>query len=608
VEAATFAANAPIELRYVGPEALERLRAIEDPVVRARAVADASRINALSSIMEAGSGHIGTSFSVMDLLSWLHLEVLSGDDVCFSSKGHDAPAVYAVLAAVGKLDFDKLHRLRRIDGLPGHPDISAVPELPTNTGSLGMGISKAKGFARAARLQGARRRVFVICGDGELQEGQFWESLGQAANEDFGEITAIVDHNKIQSDTWVSEVSDLGDLEAKVRAFGWAVARCDGNDLQAVSETLGRLLEDERPKLLIADTVKGRGVAAFEPRDFERSGTALYKFHSGAPAPELYAEALAEIAGRLGDVPLTEGQAPRRVAPAAPQKLVAAYGEALAAAAEREPRLVALDADLYLDCGLIPFRERFPERFVECGIAEQDMVSQAGALALGGMLPAVHSFACFLTPRANEQVFNNATERTKVIYGGFLAGIVPGGPGHSHQSIRDIALMGSVPGMACLEPATEAEARRCVEWAVQEAEGPVYLRFVSVPWELGFEPPDATLEPGRGTVVRSDGDVVLVCTGPVLASQAHAVENAALVLLPWLRDIDGEWLADVAGGRRIVVLDNHWVRGGQGDAVRAALGDAPVEIIGIDRVPECGTNEEVLRAHGLDAASLRQRI
>jgi transketolase len=129
-----------------------------------------------------------------------------------------------------------------------------------------------------------------------------------------------------------------------------------------------------------------------------------------------------------------------------------------------------------------------------------------------------------------------------------------------------------------------------------------------VPWELGFEPPDATLEPGRGTVVRSDGDVVLVCTGPVLASQAHAVENAALVLLPWLRDIDGEWLADVAGGRRIVVLDNHWVRGGQGDAVRAALGDAPVEIIGIDRVPECGTNEEVLRAHGLDAASLRQRI
>jgi transketolase len=609
MEAAAFASGAAIELRYVGPDALGRLRAIEDPAARAAAFADACRINALSSIMEAGSGHIGTSFSVMDVLAWLHLEVLRDDDVCFSSKGHDAPAMYAVLAAMGKLDFELLHRLRRLEGLPGHPDIAAVDVLPTNTGSLGMGVSKAKGLARAARFKGKRRRVFVICGDGELQEGQFWESLGQAANEGFGEICVIVDHNKIQSDTWVAEVSDLGDLEAKVRAFGWAVARCDGNEVGAVGETLSALLDRSEPKLLIADTVKGRGATVFEPNDLPHSGSALYAFHSGAPAPDQYAAAMAEIAGRLGDVPLSDARAPRRPAPAAPQKLVAAYGEALAGAAEREARLVVLDADLYLDCGLIPFRQRFPERFVECGIAEQDMVSQAGALALGGMLPAVHSFASFLTPRANEQVFNNATERSKVIYAGMLAGIVPGGPGHSHQSIRDIALMGCVPGMACLEPATEEEARRCVEWAVFEADGPVYLRFVSVPWELGFGPPPGEpLVRGRGTVVRTEGDIVVVCTGPVLASQAYALGDSALVLLPWLRDIDGPWLADLAAGRRIVVLDNHWVRGGQGDAVRAALPGEHVDVIGIDRVPECGSNEEVLRAHGLDAVSLRERL
>ena len=152
--------------------------------------------------------------------------------------------------------------------------------------------------------------------------------------------------------------------------------------------------------------------------------------------------------------------------------------------------------------------------------------------------------------------------------------------------------------MACLEPATDAEARRCVEWAVHEADGPVYLRFVSVPWELGFEPPVAgPLERGRGTVVREEGAVVIVCTGPVLASQAHAVEDAALVLLPWLRDVDGDWLGEVAAGRRIVVLDNHWVRGGQGDAVRAALPGEHVDVFGIERVPECGSNDEVLRAH-----------
>src|SRR3954451_20607881 len=148
MEAASFAAHAPVRLRYVPPSALARLRG------DVGAFADACRINALSSIMEAGSGHVGTSFSVMEILSLLHLEVLRDDDVAFSSKGHDAPAVYAVLAGVGKLEFALLHRLRRLDGLPGHPDIAAVPAVHTNTGSLGMGISKAKGFARAARLLG----------------------------------------------------------------------------------------------------------------------------------------------------------------------------------------------------------------------------------------------------------------------------------------------------------------------------------------------------------------------------------------------------------------------------------------------------------------------
>ncbi|WP_053225807.1 1-deoxy-D-xylulose-5-phosphate synthase N-terminal domain-containing protein [Solirubrobacter soli] len=614
MEAATFAANAPIALTYVPPAELARIRETRDPVTRAAALADANRINALSSIMEAGSGHIGTSFSVADILAWLHLEVLTGDDVCFSSKGHDAPAVYAALASVGKLDFELLHKLRKGDGLPGHPDIHATPQVFTNTGSLGMGVSKAKGFARAARLDGGRRRVFVITGDGELQEGQFWESLSQAANEDFGEITVIVDHNKIQSDTWVEHVNDLGDLEAKGRAFGWAVARCDGNDMAALSSTLTELLEDLRPKLLIADTVKGAGAEIFTPHALEKSGTALYAYHSGAPSEELYGIAIAELVGKLADTlgrdpELEAGEAPRRVAPQTPQKLVDAYGSALKSAADRREDIVALDADLYLDCGLIPFRGAHPGRFVECGIAEMDMVSQAGALALGGKLPVVHSFACFLTPRANEQIYNNASEGTKVIYGGFLAGIVPGGPGHSHQSVRDIALMGSVPGMTCLEPFSMSEAARCVEYAVDEATGPVYLRFVSVPWELGFEPPEAApLQRGRGTVLRADGDVVLVTTGPVLVSQAYNVSEVALVALPWLRDVDGAWLAEIAGGRRVVVLDNHVLSGGQGDAVRAALPGHAVEVFGIDRVPAGGTNDEVLRAHGLDTHSLRERL
>jgi transketolase len=617
MEAATTTRQASTRLRYVAPSELAAIRAIDDPIVRAAAFADACRVNALSAIMEAGSGHIGTSFSVLDVLSWLHLSVLSGDDLCFSSKGHDAPATYAVLAGTGKLEFGLLHRLRRLDGLPGHPDIAAAPALVTNTGSLGMGISKAKGLARAARLAGVRRRVFVITGDGELQEGQFWESLTQAANEGFGELTAIVDHNKLQSDTWVEFVNDLGDLEAKVAAFGWVTARCDGNDVTQIAAALDGLLKgaSDQPKLLIADTVKGAGARVFEPTELERSGTALYPFHSGAPAPELYKEALAELLERLcerlgREATLEDAVTAPRPAPAQPQRLVPAYGDALAAAGEREPRLVAFDADLYLDTGLIPFRDRFPERFVECGIAEQDMASQAGGLARAGLLPAVHSFACFLAPRANEQIFNNATERSHIVYTGSLAGIVPGGPGHSHQSVRDIALMSSVPGMVCLEPATEHEVGLCVDWAVHAASGPVYIRLVSVPRELGFRPPEPQrLEVGRGTVVRDGDRVLVVCAGPVLLSQAwtaaERVGDVGIVSLPWLSEVDGAWLAAVAGSRPIVCLDNHLVDCGQGAAVLAALTRAGhagrVILHGVTEIPVCGRDDEVLAHHRLDA-------
>ena len=612
----------------VDPAEYERIRALEaDPVRRAQLFADAARLDVLGMVQLAGSGHLGTCFSVMDVLAWLHLEVLGDDDICFSSKGHDVPALYAVLVGLGRIDPGRRRWLRRVGGLAGHPDIASTPELATNTGSLGMGISKAKGLLRSRRLTERQGRVFVILGDGELQEGQIWESLGQAANDRLGDMVAIVDRNQLQSDTWVDLVSDLGDLEAKFAAFGWAVGRCDGNEIAAVAAELDRLLggDPPRPKVLIADTTKGAGARVFEPDDLERSPTALYRFHSGAPSAQDADAARREIVERtdgrraaLGLEPITlvPTEPPPRPAPAVgtePVRLVAAYGHALAEAAARDPRVVALSGDLVLDTGLVELRTATPGQFVECGIAEQDMVSQAGGLALGGHRPFVHSFASFLTARANEQIFNNATEQTRIVYVGSLAGLVPGGPGHSHQSVRDIALLGSVPGMAVLEPATDDEAAAAVEWALEEAPGPVYLRLVSVPWPLGFDPPAVDrLHPGRGRVVRDDGPAMVVCTGPVLASQAWAAADlaggAAVVLLPWLRGIDGTWLGEVAGDRPIVVVDNHLVDGGQGAAVRAAVPDRLVHVHGVEGVPACGTNEEVLTHHGLDAASIAERL
>jgi transketolase len=610
-----------------------RVRPLDaEPVARAEAFADACRLNALYMIARAGSGHVGTSFSCMDVLSWLHIEVLGERDRYFSSKGHDAPALYAVLIGLGRLDFDLLHRLRRLGGLPGHPDLSATPEILTNTGSLGMGISKAKGFALADRAAGRESDVYVLTGDGELQEGQFWESLGSAANLGLDRITAIVDHNKIQSDTWVSQVSDLGDLEAKVRAFGWAVARCDGNDIGDFSRTLGELRErsPDRPRLVVADTRKGAGVSFMEPSDLPVEPTSLYGFHSGAPSSEEYERAVGELTARLSArvkalgapaVELEAAEEPARPAPpASAQRLVAAYGQALATVAERDQRIVALDADLVLDTGLIPFRERFGDRFYECGIAEQDMVSAAGAMALAGLVPFVHSFACFLTTRPNEQIYNNATEGTKVVYVGSLAGLVPAGPGHSHQSVRDVSAMGAMPGMALVEPCSEEQVRQVVEWAASEAEGPVYIRLVTVPWPLGFVFDPEPLAVGRGQVVRHGEDGTFVAAGPVMLSRAwEAAEllatdgiEYAVVALPWLRGIDGEWLAEIAADRPIVCLDNHYVDGGQGDAVLRAVAEAGSGArairVGVESVPECGENDAVLHAHGLDAISIADRV
>src|SRR5262245_47599597 len=417
--------------------------ATADPIARAELLADVCRLNTLYMIMNAGSGHIGSSFSSTDLITWLWTEELndansgaSGADTYFSSKGHDAPALYALPIALGKIEFDRLHRLRRLGGLPGHPDVESTPFIATNTGSLGMGVSKAYGMARAHRFTGRGGRIVLMTGDGELQEGQIWESLQPAANEGLADIIAIVDHNKLQSDSAVSAVSDLGPIEDKFRAFGWAVIRVDGHDFAAILQAFTEMATiTDRPKVLIADTIKGRGVSFMEGL---ACGDATYHFHAGAPSLKDYLAAVDEISSRVNGAlvalkqpPLSVNRAPlpTRIAPAKPEKLVLAYGDELLQTARTRKDIVVLDGDLLSDCGIEAFKAELPERFIECGIAEQHMVSAAGGMALEGILPVVHSFACFLSTRANEHIYNNATEQKKVIYAAKLSRRRQGGTG-----------------------------------------------------------------------------------------------------------------------------------------------------------------------------------
>jgi transketolase len=619
------------DLLYIPALELKRVRELDVPgLLCTELFADLCRINVLYMIAKAGSGHIGSSFSSLDIVSHLFLNELpieagadpsTARDMYFSSKGHDAPGYYAVLIGLGLLDFDLLHRLRRVGGLPGHPDIS-IPGVETNTGSLGMGISKAKGIALANRLRGQRGRIYVLTGDGELQEGQLWESLGSAANLGLSEITAIVDHNKLQSDTFVSEVNALGDLESKFRSFGWNVERCDGHDLRAA----------DRPSVILADTIKGKGVSFMEHTQL--CPGELYPFHSGAPSIQEYEKAVQELIEKVNRRLETVGAERLRILRTArtpvttaekPQRLIGAYSEALLEQGKQHPELVVLDADLLLDCGLIPFRDAFPDRFFECGIAEQDMVSQASGMALRGLLPVVHSFACFLAARPNEQIYNAATERTRIIYVGSLAGLLPGGTGHSHQSVRDISALAAVPGLVLIEPATEAETIMALDFAVNGTPESVYLRLVSIPCAIPFElPAGYRLEPGQGVAISEGKDAILFGYGPVLLSEVcvasrrlakqHGI-GLKVINLPWLNRIDPTWLQEeVRGYRHIFTLDNHYIIGGQGDAISSELArldlgsSVRVTRFGVEAIPECGTNTEVLRAHRLDAENLVERI
>jgi transketolase len=607
-------------------------------------IADLCRLNALTAVKRAGSGHLGSSFSAMDIVVFLlyeHLNTLRlgfdhpDRDVYFSSKGHDVPGLYAVLHSLGVVPTEKLLRLRRLDGLDGHPNVR-VPGVEANSGSLGMGISKARGIAWAKRRLGRGGRVVVMVGDGELQEGQNFEALQGAAHDRLSGLTVVVDRNELQSDKPTEEILALGDIEAKLAAFGWHVTSCDGHDF----EDLRRAFADAegnngRPQAIVARTIKGRGVSFMEHPVALRAAGGTYRWHAGAPDDESFERAREDLLSRIGPVELEpvpplddelpapaleaepESGAGTR-APAAREYVVEAYGEALVELAGRNPSLVVLDADLASDCRVRGFEEAHPERFLECGIAEQDMVSVAGGLARHGLLPVVNSFASFLASRANEQIYNNASEGSKVVYGMHYAGLIPAGPGMSHQSLRDVSLLAALPNMTIVQPANGEETKALVAWAVEGAEGNVAIRLAIGPSPRHIAlPDDYALAPGRGTMLREGGDVLVFAYGPVMLHEVlsaaellseHGVD-VAVVGMPWLNRFDREWLGELTAAERpIVVVEDHAPVGALGDALRRELPGRTLSVCGVEGWPAFGTPPEALRHHRLDSASLAGRI
>ena len=620
-------------------------------------LADMCRFNALTAVKRAGSGHLGSTFSSLDVVAHLLWEELNvaqvgfdspDRDVYFSSKGHDVPGLYAALNALDVIPAERLLRLRRLGGLDGHPDVG-VPGIEANSGSLGMGISKARGIAWAKRHLGRGGRVVVMVGDGELQEGQNWEALQAAAHQRVGRLLVVVDRNELQSDKATEEILALERLDEKLRAFGCRVATCDGHDHAALRAAFAAFRDDEgTPAVLVARTIKGKGVSFMEHPVALAAGGGTYRWHAGAPDDETFERAAEELLGRIRELAGADGLEPVATEPVpagddargtslagepesgagtraqrvTDEYVAAAYGDALLELAAREPRLVVLDADLASDCRVRAFELAEPGRFVENGIAEQDMVSMAAGMARHGLVPVVNSFASFLASRANEQIYNQASERTKVVYAMHYAGLIPAGPGKSHQSLRDASLVAAIPGVAVVHPCNAEETRAVVEWAVLEAEESVAIRLAIGPSPRKIElPVEYGVEPGVGVTLRDGTDAMLVSYGPVMLHEALTAATllaeraiaAAVVAMPWLNRIDEDWLGDTFNGvRELLVVEDHAPVGALGDALRRAVATLPepptVSVAGVEGWPACGTPVEALRYHGLDGASLADRV
>lgn len=255
------------------------------------------RLDIVEMLYRAGSGHLGGSLSAADLLVTLFfgkMRLKFGDpkfpqrDYFVLSKGHAAPALYAVLARLGYFARDELFTLRRLGSfLQGHPDSGLTPGVEVPTGSLGQGLSVANGLALALKLNKTDQKVYTLLGDGEVQEGQIWEAAMTASHYHLDNLTALLDRNRLQIDGRTQEVMSLEPLTQKWEAFGWHVAEVDGHNHGEILAALNaRDLVPGRPAIIIAHTVKGKGVSIFEDK---------VKYHGVAPTKEEYEQALKEL-------------------------------------------------------------------------------------------------------------------------------------------------------------------------------------------------------------------------------------------------------------------------------------------------------------------------
>jgi len=597
------------------------------------------RIDSVRATTEAGSGHPTTCLSAAEILAVLFFDELRFDpkdpqhpeaDRFVLSKGHAAPILYAAWAAAGAFPREDVMQLRKITSdLEGHPT-PRLPFVDVATGSLGQGLAAGVGIALNARRIGSDYRTYVLLGDGETAEGAVWEAAQVAAHHQLDNLCAITDVNAFGQSRATQWAHDLEAFVTRYRAFGWHAITADGHDVAALREAFAEARGmTGRPTMIVARTLKGKGVALFEDKD-NWHGKPLKGADADAAIKELEAQyvptsdpdpVIAKPESRRSEGALPDFVAQMPAPAYALGDLVAtreAYGTALAALGAIDQRIVALDADVKNSTFSDRFEQAFPERFYQTFIAEQAMIGTAMGLASRGAIAFPSSFACFLE-RGADFIRMAGISMLNIKLCGSHAGVSIGEDGPSQMALEDLAMTRAVPSCTVLYPSDAVCAERLVAVAAA-THGPVYIRS-SRPKTPVIYGPDEQFPAGGSKVVRQSAQDVatVVAAGVTLfeALKAHdilAQDGIAIRVIDAysIQPIDCEGLiaAGKATGGRLFTVEDHYAQGGLGDAVSEAVWDQgfAVQRLAVRETPRSGPPDELLERYGISALAIVRAV
>lgn len=591
------------------------------------------RVHSLTSTTEAGSGHPTSCLSAADAVAVIFFREMRFDpkdphntanDRFVLSKGHAAPLLYAAWAEAGILDVKSLSTLRRLDSdLEGHPT-PRLPWVDVATGSLGQGLSAGLGSALASRMDGLGFDTFVVLGDGECAEGSVWEAAELAGYYKASNLFAVVDVNGLGQSQPTMNRFDVETFAARFRAFGWHAVVVDGHDYNQLTSAFDNCRAEggDKPRVIVARTLKGKGVSIFEGKD-NWHGKPLPKADLPAALKEL-ATPFAESAFHPNPRPRPAAAAPAPAPETAPSRKAdetsatrEAYGDALAKLAASDSRVVALDGDTKNSTFSEKVLKTTPGHFFEMFIAEQNMIGVAMGLAARGKVPFVSTFAAFLT-RGYDQIRMAAVSQLNIKFCGSHCGVSIGEDGPSQMGLEDLAMFRPIPNAAILYPSDAVSAERLVVEAAKH-QGPCYIRTTRPKVKILYKNEEQFPIGGSKVLRSSPADRVTVVGAGITVHEALqtadalAAEGIAIRVIDAysVKPIDRETLLKAARetGGRMIVVEDHYDEGGLGDAVLNAVGNqASVVKLAVREIPRSGPPEKLIDKYGISSRHITEAV